>query len=85
MTPRTDIVLAVLATLELVGVSACELTYTKAAERFGAWFVQACRRGDLQPCRTGKRTAWYKVADILEYEDSQRVLADIQTKKHKAQ
>ena len=51
MTPRTDIVLAVLATLELVGISACELTSPK-------------------------------VADSLEYEESQRQLATIQLSKH---
>lgn len=78
MSNRTDIMLAVLETLKLCGVSACELTYAKASERFGAWFVQAARRGDLRPVRTGKRTSWYAIADILAYEDSQRQVARIQ-------
>ena len=78
MNNRTEIMLAVLETLKLCGVSACELTYAKASERFGAWFVQAVRRGDLRPVRTGKRTSWYAIADILAYEDSQRQVARIQ-------
>lgn len=78
MSNRTDIMLAVLETLKLCGVSACELTYAKASERFGAWFVQAVRRGDLRPVRTGKRTSWYAIADILAFEDSQRQVARIQ-------
>lgn len=79
MSDRSDIVLAVLSTLELLGVSSCELTGRQAAKRFGSWFVQAVKRGELRPSRIGARTAWYKVADIIEYESRGRALAAIQT------
>lgn len=77
MTP-SEIQMVVAATLKMLGVSACELTYAKACEHYGSWFVQACRRGDIRPVRTGRRTTWYAVADILAYEERERTLAHIQ-------
>lgn len=73
MTPLEHIIqdsvaLGTVRTLELLGVSACELSQRKALKLYGKWFKDACENGDLRPIRieegrTGARI--YRIEDIL--------------------
>lgn len=79
MMTNEDIREVVLATLQELGL-ADQLTVTQrqAERRYGKWFRDAVRRGDLRPCRTGARTRWYSIADIRAYERAGRERARLQ-------
>lgn len=56
-------------TIEALGLSAGELSYTKALKTYGKWFKDAVAEGRIRPCRveSGRAgTQWYRVVTILQ-------------------
>lgn len=60
-------------TIEALGLSAGELSYTKALKTYGKWFKDAVAEGRIRPCRveSGRAgTQWYRVVTILRLKVS---------------
>ena len=67
-------------TLEVLGISAGEISQRKARDTYGKWFVDADREGRICPCRidNGKNgTRHYRVVDILELKVEDHARAEL--------
>lgn len=65
---QTCVELGSARTLETLGISAGELSLTKAKATYGKWFVDAVRNERIFPCRVEEGragTKFYRVVDIL--------------------
>lgn len=66
--------------LELLGLSAGELSTRKARDTYGKWFLDAVANGRLHPCRIeeGKAgTRYYQVLDILKLKEKDALKAEL--------
>lgn len=66
---KTCVELGSAQTLETLGLSSGEISYSKAKAVYGKWFVDAYHNGRICPCRVedGRAgTKWFRVVDILQ-------------------
>jgi hypothetical protein len=69
--------------LELLGISAGEISQSKARDVYGKWFMDAVAKGRIRPCRVedGHRgTRLYRVVDILDLKTADLKQAQLITK-----
>lgn len=78
---QTAVELGTARTLEVLGVSAAEVSQRKARDTYGKWFADADRAGRIRPCRVddGRNgTRHYRVVDILALKVEDHVRAELQ-------
>lgn len=54
--------------LRLLGLTAGELTYSRAQKTYGKWFTESVKSGRLRPARKGQGangSLYFRVTDIL--------------------
>ena len=77
---HTAIELGTARTLEVLGVSAGEVSQRKARDTYGKWFMDADRQGRIAPCRVddGRNgTRHYRVVDILALKVADHARAEL--------
>ena len=83
---ETAVELGTARTLEVLGVSAGEVSQRKARDTYGKWFMDADRAGRIQPCRVDdgrKGTRHYRVVDILALKVADHARAELQLSTNK--
>lgn len=75
---REEVQEVVLETLKALGIADRQITEREAERIYGRWFRDAVKRGDIMPSRCGRRTRWYSVAEINDYERKGREKARLQ-------
>lgn len=69
--------------LEMLGISAGEISQNKARAIYGKWFIDAERAGRIHPARIGEGkngTHYYRVIDILRVKMADLTKAELQIK-----
>lgn len=77
---RTCVELGSAQTMELLGVTSGEISYSKARATYGKWFVDAARDERIFPCRVedGRAgTKWFRVVDILSLKAKDSARAEL--------
>lgn len=67
-------------TLETLGLSAGEISQSRAREVYKKWFTDAARQGRIRPCRVedgGRGTRYYRVVDILKLKAQDAAKIDL--------
>lgn len=69
------------AALRTAGVATGEICKSEGERRFGRWFSDQVKAGNLRPVRCGRGTngkRWFSVEDILALKASQQLRASVQ-------
>lgn len=80
---ETSIELGTARTLEVLGVSAGEISQRKARDTYGKWFSDADKAGRIQPARIDNGphgTRRYRVVDILSLKVKDCARAELKLK-----
>lgn len=67
--------------LEVLGLSAGEISGRKAKSIYGTWFMEAVKSGRLRPTRVGdgyNGKHSYRITDILQLRTADLMMAEIQ-------
>lgn len=77
---ETSVELGTARTLEVLGVTAGEVSQRKARDTYGKWFTDADRAGRITPCRVDQGrngTRHYRVVDILALKVEDHARAEL--------